>query len=174
MPLTLKLGELYISRNSCCWTPGAYFVSDNPKNLWQKAGGPYTQRAFYFGGNVNFYKMSRHHSMDRAVIWIPQFTANKRLSVTTLRALINERKKSLFNHIFDIWAGKKKKSVRSPREASSQTKRKPERPSLHSSSLPVAHSCARFHSRNAALRSVIVSVQWAWHGHSVKNNSSQK
>lgn len=39
--------------------------------------------------------MSRHYSMGRAVIWIPQFTANKRLSVTTLSALINERKKSL-------------------------------------------------------------------------------
>lgn len=40
--------------------------------------------------------------------------------------------------------------------------------------LPVAHSCARLHSRNSALRSVIVSVQRACHGHSVKNNSAKQ
>lgn len=44
----------------------------------------------------------------------------------------------------------------------------------HSSSLPVASSCGRLHGRNAELRSVIVSAQWAWHGRSVKNNSFQK
>ena len=35
-------------------------------------------------------------------------------------------------------------------------------------------SRARLPSRNAALRWVIVGVQWAWRGHSVKNNWAQK
>lgn len=58
--------------------------------------------------------------------------------------------------------------------AISQRKRKPERPRRRCSGLPVAHSCARLHSRNSALRSVIVSVQRACHGHSVKNNSAKQ
>lgn len=91
--------------------------------------------------------------------------------------LCTEKCKEKLNDIFDIWTKKKKKKWSACSERSliiAQRKRKPERPPLHSSSLPVAHSCARLHSRNAALRSVIVSVQWAWHGHSVKNNSPQK
>lgn len=51
-----------------------------------------------------------------------------------------------------------------------QRKQEPDRPHWRSSSLPVAHSCARLHSRNAALRSVIVGVQRACRGHSVRNN----
>lgn len=44
------------------------------------------------------------------------------------------------------------------------SRRKPER------RLPVAPPSVRLHGRNAALRSVIVGAQWAWHGHSVKTN----
>lgn len=51
--------------------------------------------------------------------------------------------------------------------AISQRWRKPERPRRRSSGLPVAHSCATLHSRNAELRSVIVGVQRACRGPTV-------
>lgn len=115
----------------------------------------------YFGGGCGFQELLyRHHSQIRVVMILWFLTNKSYLSVSFCSPwrriwLMTEKKKSM--------CAERKLII-------SQTERKPER----SRSLPVAHSCARLHSRNAALRSVIVSVQWAWHGHSVKNNSAQK
>lgn len=75
-----------------------------------KGGGDLIHKGILFWREMwTFIRCTGIYSLSRAVIWIPQFTANKSLSVITLCSPIHVRKKSLFHHIFDIWAGKKKR-----------------------------------------------------------------
>lgn len=171
--LSLSCWVLYIIRISC-WKPGKYFVFDNPKGLWHRRGTELTvwtyRRCTGIIARVGLSYGFPHLQQIKgclSVLRLCSDTCKQEESVQpSLWHLSRDKKKN---------PKKKKQSV--PPERSliiAQTERKPERPGLHGCSLPVAHSCARLHSRNAALRSVIVSVQWAWHGHSVKNNSAQK